>query len=393
MIIGIDARFYGPVGKGLGRYTQEISDKIIELSQQRKELDLSFVVFLSPANFNHFKIESDRVVKVMVSFSWYSLAEQIKFPWYIKKYKIDLMHFPHFNIAVFCPCKFVVTIHDLILTRFPTKRATTKSSLVYFLKNIAYRIVLFFALKRSSKIITVSEFTKKDLLSLFKIKAEKIILTYEGVSQLEAKKNNPFLKELQGSDLELSNLPEKFLLYVGSAYPHKNLERLLLAFKSLKDKGSDINLVLVGKEDYFYKRLKEYALKMNLLEKDEKGFSSVIFTGHVSDFYLRELYSRALAFIFPSLYEGFGLPPLEAISRSCPVISSNKASLPEIVGPAALYFNPEDLDDMAKKIEIISNNENLRLELNKIGAQWIKKYSWNECAKLTLDVYLNILNK
>lgn len=394
MRIGIDARFYGPIGKGLGRYTQEVVDRIIEKSKLSSELDLFFVIFLSPENFDEFHINDKRVLKVKLPFRWYSVKEQLLFPFYIKKYKLDLIHFPHFNIPIFCPTKFVVTIHDLILTRFPTMRATTRNKFIYNLKNVAYRMVLKRAIKKSAKIITISKFTKKDILSLFKINPEKIVLTYEGVIDLDLAKDKKFAEKQVKEKLSLTETnqnnfipPSNFLLYVGSAYPHKNLERLIEAFNILEKESSNIFLVLVGKSDFFYERLKKDSLTLDLIKAQR-----IFFTGYVSDTELSALYSKALAFIFPSLYEGFGLPPLEAMSKACPVLSSNHSCLTEILEDSVLYFNPEDLNDIVSKIKIINQNESLRNDLVRKGLMQVKKYSWDDCAEKTLKVYLDILD-
>ncbi|MBN2854090.1 glycosyltransferase family 4 protein [Patescibacteria group bacterium] len=383
MKIGIDARFYGPTGKGLGRYTQEVVDRIIEKSKSSSELDLSFVVFLNPENFDEFEIKDSRVLKVKIAFRWYSIKEQLLFPFYIRKHKLDLIHFPHFNIPIFCSTKFIVTIHDLILTRFPTIKATTKNRIIYKIKNLAYHLVLKSAIKNSAQIITISEFTKRDILSLFKIRPEKISLIYEGVTNLNLAKDYRFVQKQVKKELLL---PKKFLLYVGSAYPHKNLENLLEVFRILEKEKSDIYLVLVGKSDFFYERLKTEATTLNLIENNR-----VIFADYVSDAELSSLYARALAFIFPSLYEGFGLPPLEAMSNSCPVLSSNHSCLPEILGESALYFNPKSLVDIINKIKIIDQDEGLRDDLIKKGLEQIKKYSWDTCAEETFKVYLATL--
>lgn len=387
MRIGIDARFYGPLGKGLGRYTQEVVDKVIMINESSSQLDLSFVIFLSPDNFDEFKTNNPRVEKVKLSFRWYSLAEQLLFPFYIKKYKLDLIHFPHFNVPILCPTKFVVTIHDLILTHFPTMRATTKNLFIYRLKNLAYRLVLFSAVKRSSLILTVSDFTKQDILSLYKIKADKVLISYEGAADLKAENDIEFSLK-NGDALMLDELKEadRFLLYVGSAYPHKNLENLIKLMRLLEQDNSDIKLVLVGKSDFFYERLKKEA--HDLIESGR-----IIFAGYVPDAQLSKLYSRALAFIFPSLYEGFGLPPLEAMSHGCPVLSSDRSCLPEILGDSALYFNPEELEDIFGKIMRIAGDINLREKLISSGLERVKKYSWQECARITFNSYLQVLDK
>ena len=392
MRIGIDARFYGPSGKGLGRYTKEVVDNIIKINENDKDNLFDYVVFLSPDNFDEFEISSPRVEKILVNCPWYTLREQFQMPAYINKAKLDLIHYPHFNVPLFSPVKFVVTIHDLILTHFPTMRATTKGRLIYWLKNLAYRLVIFSALRRAKKIITVSEFTKQDIVNNFKVAADKIIVTYEGAADLNNGGDVKFCAKLDNKDLAKNNLeiPGDFLLYVGSAYPHKNLERLLFTFLSLNKKNYPLQLLLAGRSDYFYERLKKKANELNLWKEGDMS-SRVIFAGYVPDENLNILYSKAKAYIFPSLYEGFGLPPLEAMSRSCPVLSSDRSSLPEILGEAALYFNPEDEKDIEEKIKNICENENLRQSFIDLGLKRAKVYDWSKCALETRNIYLAAL--
>ncbi len=404
MRIGIDARFYGPIGKGLGRYTQEVVDNIIKISSANNLTDASenndagsdgvfdFVIFLSAENFDEFVCEQKNVKKVCLDIPWYSWQEQLKMPFYIWKEKLDLIHFPHFNVPLLTPCKFVVTIHDLILTHFPTIRATTLNPTIYLLKNLAYRVVIFSAINRSKRIITVSEFTKEDLISQFKVKAEKIAVTYEGVANLAKGRDSLFVAKLDNQEtLHQYHIDNNFLLYVGNAYPHKNLEMLLKVFAKLLHLKPELRLVLIGKEDYFYKRVHESARALNLWQKENIN-SPVVFPGYISDAQLEVLYSEARAYIFPSLYEGFGLPPLEAMARSCPVLSSNRTSLPEILGTAALYFDPENEVEMLEKILRILDEEDLRKNLILSGLEQVKKYSWWQCANQTLAVYHQILH-
>jgi glycosyltransferase involved in cell wall biosynthesis len=285
----------------------------------------------------------------------------------------------------------VVTIHDLILTRFSTVRATTRHHFLYRLKNFAYRLVIFLAIKRAKKIITVSEFTKHDLIEKFKVPAEKIVVTYEGVANLAKGRDSLFVAKLDNQEtLEEHHTAKNFLLYVGNAYPHKNLERLIKVFGKLHVAYPDLRLVLVGKEDYFYKRVQEYARSLNLWQRGNLN-SPVVFPGYVPDAQLEILYSAARAYVFPSLYEGFGLPPLEAMAHACPVLSSNRASLPEILGAAALYFNPEDEAEMLEKMKLILNDDNLRQSLINLGQSQAKKYNWWECANETQLVYKQVL--
>lgn len=391
MRIGIDARFYGPIGKGLGRYTQEIVDNIIKMVDLSQ---VSVVVFLSPENFNEFSISHKNIKKIKIRMHWYSWQEQIFFPWFIWREKLDLIHYPHFNVPVFTPCRFVVTIHDLILTHFPTTRATTHSPLVYYFKNLAYRFVIKQAIKRSQKVITVSNFTKNDILEQFKIPEEKIVVTYEGVANLYKGNDDSFSVKLnyQENNLIENVLKNDFLLYVGNAYPHKNLEFLLRVFKNIREIKPNLRLVLIGKEDYFYNKLRNFALSINLLKSNSED-SPVVFADYVPDRQLLVFYQKASAYIFPSLYEGFGLPPLEAMAQSCPVISASASSLPEILGQAALYFNPKEEEELKKRVLELLDNESLRSELINKGKEQIKKYSWEECARQTFSVYEQALIK
>ncbi|MCK4968549.1 MAG: glycosyltransferase family 4 protein, partial [Candidatus Aenigmarchaeota archaeon] len=172
-----------------------------------------------------------------------------------------------------------------------------------------------------------------------------------------------------------------YFLYVGNAYPHKNLTKLLTAFK-LFSQRQKYQLVLVGKNDFFYQRLKTLAKQRNLLSQ-----RSIIFTGFVPDDELAILYQQCQAYIFPSLYEGFGLPPLEAMAQQAPVIAARAGSLPEILGPAALYFDPQQESNIVQVMEQLVDDDSLKQQLIINGNQQIKKYSWTCCAQQTLSIY------
>ncbi|MCH7758780.1 glycosyltransferase family 4 protein [Patescibacteria group bacterium] len=179
-------------------------------------------------------------------------------------------------------------------------------------------------------------------------------------------------------------IKKPYLLYVGNAFPHKNLERLVSSFKIiLKDKPY-LKLVLVGQIDYFYQRLEKLVQRLGLKTK-------VIFTGKVTDQELFWLYNNALVYLCPSLEEGFGLPGLEAMARNLPVICSNQGPLPEIYKQAAIYFNPENIQQMAEMILKVVGNEDLREKLKKAGQIQSQKYSWLQCAQETLVVYKSVM--
>ncbi len=373
--IGIDARLYGPSAKGLGRYVEEIVKGVTE-----NDSDNKYVIFLSQENFDLFQTNNPKVKKVLAKSRWYTIIEQISMPYLIWREKIDLMHIPHFNVPILCTAKFVVTIHDLILTKFPSQRASTLSPFVYKIKYYFYNLIIKLALKRSEKIITVSEYTKNDIASQFKIDKEKIVVTYEGVSE----------KFVVSDDLDLNcnevlsnyNITKPFIMYVGNAYPHKNLEGLINEFAKIKNDYNDLSLVLVGGEDYFYKRLKKYVKEKNIL--------NIIFTGFVRDGDLSVLYKSAKAYVFPSKFEGFGLPPLEAMAHSCLVLSSDKTCMPEILGEAAIYFDPDKSGWLANSLSQLEDKERVK-ELIEKGLEQAEKYSWKKCIESTLLVYKNLL--
>ncbi len=381
--IGIDARFYGPIGKGLGRYTEEIVNNIIKIDRENE-----YIIFLRKENFNDLRCDSESVKKILVNINWYSWAEQIIFPYFIWREHLDLMHFTHFNVPIFCPVKFIVTIHDLILTKYPTKRSVWQ---LYWLKNLGYLTVIWLAVWRAKKISTASQYSKSDLIGRFKIKPEKIFVVNYGTANLALGNDLQFVKKLDNKKILLSyNIIGNFILYVGNAYPHKNLEALAEVFSEFYKKHHDFRLVLVGREDYFYRCLKQKAKEMGLWSENYLT-SPVIFAGYVPDVELEILYQQATFYIFPSLYEGFGLPPLEAMTKGCPVLSSDKSCLPEILGNAALYFNPNDKNDMLVKMEKITVDKKLREVLIKRGYVQSKKYNWQKCAKQTLEIYKSIL--
>lgn len=169
MRIGIDARFYGPKAKGLGRYAEKLLQYLDKIDQKN-----DYIVFLRKENFKKFQPSSDNFKKVIADFRWYSLAEQIRMPLLTRKYNLDLMHFPHFNVPLFYQGKFIVTIHDLILTRFPTERASTLGPFLYKMKHLLYKLVIRQAIKKAQKIITVSNFSKKDIEDNFPLAKGKV---------------------------------------------------------------------------------------------------------------------------------------------------------------------------------------------------------------------------
>lgn len=366
MNIVIDARFLG-TATGIGRYVSELV-----FGLEKIDFENRYFILINRENENKYNPKSSNFEKMVVDIPWYGLREQIDIPRVLNSIKPDLVHFPHFNVPIFLKFPFIVTIHDLILTRYPSRRATTLSPIKYFIKNILYRIIISHAVRYSKAIIAVSEFTKLDIVKFFKIKGEKVFVTYEGVSRALVTNNE------NSNILDKLNIKKDYLLYVGNAYPHKNLEFLVSAFNKYSNL-ENYELVLVGKEDYFYKRLKQHVRDNN--------FKNIIFAGFVDDSNLSVLYKKCSVYVFPSLCEGFGLPPLEAMTSGAVVLSSNYSCLPEILKDCAIYFNPKDESDFNDKLsKILSDNaskEDLRIKSQEL----LQNYSWEKMAKQTLEIY------
>lgn len=380
--IGIDARFFGLENKGLGRYTKELVEQLDEVSRRlsvenKQNTTIDYYVFLRDDNFEKYKPLSKNIHKVKADYQWYSWREQLSFPKLIKEYNLDLMHFTHFNVPILYGGKFIVTIHDLILFHYPTIKSTTLNRVFYYLKLATYHLVIRIVARRAELIIAISKFTKTDIVNSLGIKREKIKVIYEGaefVSPQDSPRKSP---GEENTIFKKYGILGEYLLYVGNAYPHKNLERLVLAFKKINTKN-ELRLVLVGKKDYFYSRLEEF------IEKNK--IKNVIVTDYISDYELGELYSRARLFVFPSLYEGFGLPPLEALVRGIPVVSSSESSLREILEDKVNYFNPKNIKSIKESIESTLLNGGIILGPEEI--QKIKnKYNWRRMTKKTIKVY------
>src|SRR3989338_2139080 len=388
MKIGIAPRLYGTAHGGIGRYTQELIRNFTTIDSATRGY-----VFFVYSKDDEQQLRADisahiesRVRFVLAPYRCYTIAEQIFIPALIARAKVDVMHFPHFNVPLVYNKPYVVTIHDLIIHHFPDERATTLPKWLYKIKLWGYKKVMRHAVEKARAIIAPSEFGKQDLLRFYNIPEDKIYVIYEGVSELQITNHKSQINgntDHQKSKIQLKTknlLP--YLLYVGSFYPHKNIERLIDAFDILRAKYNlDINLALVGKKDYFQQQIKKYITTNYKLQT-----TNCIFYDYASDDELAELYQISALYIFPSLYEGFGLPPLEAMSFGVPVVASNASCIPEILGDAALYFNPENAEDIATKIHMLYTNITLQNQLREKGFAQMKKYSWDKMAQETLPI-------
>jgi glycosyltransferase involved in cell wall biosynthesis len=305
----------------------------------------------------------------------YSLREQLRIPLDLRREGIDLFHAPHYVLPPLAPCKAVVTIHDCIHLRFPQ----------YLPNRLAYayaRSSLWFATHRSNRVLTVSEASKRDILRYYRVPEKKIDVIYNAIDERFGE--IPTAEEVERVR-ERYQLNDPFVLYAGNIKPHKNLERLIEAFHTLRRDGPEtVKLLIIGDEISKYAALRRAVHKYKL-------HKHVRFFGFVPDKTLAILYRLAGVFVFPSLYEGFGLPPLEAMASGTPVITSNVSSLPEVVGDAALLIDPYDPDAIANAMRRVLTEPALREDLRQRGLMRVKEFSWDRSVRRVHEIYEEVL--
>jgi glycosyltransferase involved in cell wall biosynthesis len=307
----------------------------------------------------------------------YSLREQVHVPWVLRRERPDLYHAPHYVLPAGVRCPSVVTIHDCIHLMFPQ----------YLPNRLAYayaRAQMWSAARRSDCILTVSEASKRDILHLFNVPPEKIVVVYNAIdSHFAITPSEDAVTRVR----ERYQLDHKFVLYVGNIKPHKNLVRLIEAFDELRQGDlEDLKLLIIGDQISRLPALRR-AVHRHKLHKQ------VRFLGYVGDDQLAILYRLASVFVFPSLYEGFGLPPLEAMASGTPVVTSNVSSLPEVVGDAAVLVNPYDVDAIVDGLRRVLTDPVLAADMSRKGIERAREFSWERSVAKTWAVYQTIAGK
>ena len=370
--IGIDARMYGYAQTGIGNYIRHLLYCIFETDKKNE-----YVIFLMPEEYDNFDLPNERIKKVKVSAKWYGWKEQLLFPFQLYKENLDLMHFTHFNSPILYFKRSIVTIHDITPYFFPGHKMKS------IIRKIGFKTVFFSSVKKAVKVIAVSENTKNDIVNHFKIKKAKINVIYEGTdSQFKIINDDQRTAEIKRK----YGITKSFIFYTGVWRDHKNLVGLIKAFGILRNKYKlDYQLVLGGKEDPYYPEVRETWEKLKLEQW-------IVRTGFIDQKDLPLFYNMAETFIIPSFYEGFGLIGLESFACGTPVISSNTTSLPEILGTAAIYFNPNNSEEMAEKIKLVLTDKKLYNELIEKGFEQVRKYSWETMGEETMNIYNKILN-
>ena len=368
LYIGVNARYLQRDITGIERYILEVLQNLATVDKEN-----TYTLFFGshghlpklPDAANHHKYIThmntrSRLMRVL----W----EQFILGTEVARKKIDVFHGTSFVLPFIKSCKYVITIYDLAFMASPD--SFTLANRLYF------KLFLAPSIKLADKIIAISQATKKDIIKYFHVPADKVEVIHCALSpKIHKETNNEKLQEVK----KKYSLPDKFIMFTGLISPRKNLDRSIKAFAKVRHQIPH-KFVIVGKKGWLYEPVFKLVEKLGI-QKD------VIFTGYIPDDDLCALYTLADIFMFPSLYEGFGLPILEAMACGCPVITSNISSMPEVAGDAALLVNPYSVNDIAKAIERIYCDKNLRKQFVNKGYAQIKKFTWKNTAKRTLKVY------
>lgn len=297
---------------------------------------------------------------------------QVLFAWQLYRLKADLVYFTLTpQQPVFYLKKQATLTHDLVMFKFA--RAGRLPEWLHRLRMHGYRFLMWRAHRIAKHVVVPTEFVNDDVCKRYLFVNRKITTMLES--------SEP---PLSGRAKTPENAPENFIMYTGSAFPHKNLENLITAFELLKEQHENLKLVLIGKREYHSKKLEKWAKRQAFSE-------DIIFTGFIPDEELKWYYENARAYVFASYSEGFGLPGLEAMVHGCPVVSSNQSCLPEVNGEGAHYFNPNDVHEMAQKIDEVISSEPLRKKLIEKGYENVKRFSWRRFATQHLTLFESLL--
>ncbi|MFZ1257952.1 MAG: glycosyltransferase family 1 protein [Candidatus Saccharimonas sp.] len=364
MHIVIDARI---INSSTGTYVRELLNHLQLLDTKTR-----YTVLVPSKDVSYWRPTASNFSIKAADFPSYSFREQFGFGSFLTKLKPDLVHFCMPQQPIFYSGARVTTVHDMTLLNTYN---SDKNWFVFHAKQLVGRWVWKQLPRLNQHIITVSKNTYREFTDFVHIQPDKISVIYEAAHTVPVKKLMPY-----------HALPYRdFILYVGQQPDYKNIRRLGDAHQQLLARHPDLGLVLVG-------RITEPVLR-NKRYFESKGYQNIHFTDYLPDEQRDWLYTKTKAYVFPSLMEGFGLPPLEAMACGTPVISSNTSCMPEILGSAAEYFNPFDTTTMASAIERVITNPDLCKTMVKRGYEQAARYSWQNTAKQTLAVYKQALGK
>src|SRR5581483_2031486 len=365
--IGIDARKLHDFG--IGTYIRNLLRQLARLDR-----DTEFVLLCRPEDAGSLASLGNNFRPIPETAGNYSVAEQVRIPLALQREGVTLFHAPHYVLPPLVRCRSVVTIHDCIHLMFP-QYLPNRFALQYA------RTSIRLAARRATRVLTVSESSKRDILRFVDTEPDRIDVIYNAYDER-------FGVEPHEEDVvrvrERYQLHDEFVLYAGNVKPHKNLERLITAFDLVRKRGLDhLKLVLIGDEISKYSALRR-AVHQHQLHK------YVRFLGYLPEETLAVMYRLAAVFVFPSLYEGFGLPPLEAMASGTPVVTSNVSSLPEVAGDAAVLVDPYDPEAIADGIYRVLTDESLRRDLKRRGLARAAQFSWETSVRRVREIYAEV---
>jgi glycosyltransferase involved in cell wall biosynthesis len=365
--IGIDARKLHDFG--IGTYIRNLLRQLARLDHETE-----YVLLCRPEDAAALAPLGENFRAVPESAGNYSLSEQLRVPFALRRHGVTLFHSPHYVLPRLVSCRSVVTIHDCIHLMFP-QYLPNRLALSYARSSIS------FASKRATRILTVSESSKRDIVRFVHTDPDKIDVIYNAYDER-------FGVEPREEDVvrvrERYQLNDEFVLYAGNVKPHKNLGRLIEAFHLVRNRGLDhLKLVLIGDEISRYAALRR-AVHQHQLHK------YVRFLGYLPEETLAVMYRLAGVFVFPSLYEGFGLPPLEAMASGTPVVTSSISSLPEVAGNAAVLVDPHDPEAIADGIYRVLTDEQVRRDLRRRGLERAGQFSWEASVRRVRQIYQQV---
>ena len=371
MRIGIDATAMPFNRLGAGNYIFNLVDGLAKI-----DVENQYFVFAKPSHITEWNIHQPNF-HFLPSASGYRplclIWEQSILPMLLWQYKIDVLHSPHYTIPLFSPCRKVVTFHDMIFFLYPELHGLTK--------RIFFRTMMSMSSRRADEIITISENTARDVIALLPVKPEKV-----HAIPLAAGSNYRPMTDRSAIDriCDQHGLQNgEYILFVGALEPRKNIPVLLHSYQNLLDRGIHKKLAVVGKKGWMFDEIFNTVQKLKMED-------NVVFPGYVSEQDLPYLYNGACLFVYPSLYEGFGLPILEAMSCGIPVLTSNISSMPEIVGNSALLVDPRDPKQLAEVMEQVLTDNVLNDSLKERGVRRAAEFSWERTARETLQVYCHV---
>lgn len=359
MKIAIDARMIRSGSMhGIARYVYHLLNGLSSIAGDHR-----IYVLVNEGSPLEGKSWPSHMTLVNIEAAWISLKEQWEIPRVLKKVGADLFHTPSFVAPLMVPCAMIMTIHDLnhmVMPQFYT-----------LFHKYYYQLVVRGSIRKSRYVLTVSNFSRSEIIRTLGLDATKVFVTYNGVAPGYQPVTDPerleYVRDIYG-------LSKRFILCVSNSKPHKNVHQLVRAYCY---SGLDIPLVLTTPVDRNLIRIAENYGKKHL----------VYFSKFIAEEHLPAIYSMTDLFVYPSTYEGFGLPPLEALACGAPVVVARSSSLPEVVGENAIFANPFDFKAIASALELGMNDENLRRRLKKVGIRHARRFSWDKMSAQTLEIY------